>query len=109
MIPLLQFILVLLASTGTGLLLMFVPALMELKKPLDAGPRLIQDTYIPPVLSNLRSLLNLEDESLADVRSTKIAQVLDFLPNLKLNYFLNSSLAFFHWSLAKDTYPPGLP
>ena len=72
-----------LASMTT--LLMFIPAIIELKKPLDAGPRLIPDSSIQMRLSALKTaLFNIEDELKFDSQLLgKIGNFLCFIPNLE--------------------------
>ncbi|MCL5949487.1 MAG: hypothetical protein M1490_03305 [Candidatus Bathyarchaeota archaeon] len=65
---------------------MFLPAIIELKKPKDAGPRLITDSFAQMHLSALKTaLLNIEDELKFDSQlSGKIGNFLRFIPNLEI-------------------------
>jgi hypothetical protein len=64
--------------------LLFLPAIIELKKPKDAGPRLICD-FSQILLSYLKiSLLNIEEDLKFDSQFTsKIGVFLRFIPNLE--------------------------
>lgn len=65
----------------TALFLMFMPALMELKRPQDAGPRLILENFVmlpapaPPLV-----LIDLEAEAQIILTHERF---LFFLPNLE--------------------------
>ncbi len=57
-------------SVALGIIttLMFIPSIIELKKPLDAGPRLITDSSMQIPLSVPKTALsNIEDESNSSV------------------------------------------
>jgi hypothetical protein len=64
--------------------LLFLPAIIELKKPKDAGPRLIID-FGQICLSDLKtSLQNIEEDLKFDCQLTsKIGVFLRFIPNLE--------------------------
>jgi hypothetical protein len=52
------------ATVGMTMLIMLLPAILELKKPLDAGPRMIIDNFAQLTANKFRiALMNLEDES----------------------------------------------
>lgn len=52
------------ATVCMTMLIMLLPAILELKKPLDAGPRLIIDNFAQLTATRFRiGLMNLEDES----------------------------------------------
>ncbi len=75
-------------ATLTGItltiLIMFLPTIVELKKPRDVGPRLIPDTFAKVRLSTLTSLFNIDEESKFEGQSAlKTANLLRFLPNLE--------------------------
>ena len=78
-------IITLLATTTMTILLMFLPAIIELKKPEDAGPRLITENFAKIVLSTLKiPIINIEDDWKLDIQSTmKIASFLHVIPNLE--------------------------
>jgi len=53
-------------TVGMTMLIMLLPAILELKKPLDAGPRMIIENFAQltiPIPQFRITLLNLEDES----------------------------------------------
>jgi hypothetical protein len=67
------------------ILIMFVPALLELKKPKDAGPRKIMDEDCESELGKqLVSLGRMEEEVKPDqVIIRKLADIIGVLPNLE--------------------------
>ncbi len=66
--------------SGSAILLMLLPAIIELKKPQDKGPRLIADYYWQMGLGALQtSLINMEEETLSN--SWKVKRVF-FLANV---------------------------
>jgi hypothetical protein len=67
-------------------LLMFLPAIIELKKPKDAGPRLINDNIAKIRISTLKiPITNIEEEQKFDNQSTiNIASFLYLIPNLEV-------------------------
>jgi hypothetical protein len=73
------------ASSALAIALIFLPALTELKRPRDAGPRLITDGFTQKMLSDLKTqIINLEDNWKTDNQLTvRIFSVLDFIPNLE--------------------------
>ena len=67
----------------TALFLMFIPALIELKRPRDAGPRLIVENFVmlsAPAPTPLPVLIDLEGG--AQIIMT-YERLLCFLPNLE--------------------------
>ena len=84
-----QSILTLIAAMATtvamSVVLLFVPAIIELKKPQDAGPRCIPNASAQIRLSALKTaLLNIEEELKFDSQLTsKIQSFLHFIPNLE--------------------------
>lgn len=85
-------VLVLLATIGgvaATMLLMFLPAIVELWKPKDAGPRLIAENFTTSTLTlNNPSLMKNIQPDLTDIESemgiTKgYAKTLGLLPNLE--------------------------
>ena len=74
------------ATAGITILIMLLPAILELKKPLDAGPRLIIGDFAQLNASEFRiPLMNLEDES-NPVNQLKV-KLPDFprvVPNLEI-------------------------
>ena len=67
-------------------LLMFLPAVIELKKPKDAGPRLINDNIAKIRISTLKiPITNIEEEQKFDSQSTiNIASFIYLIPNLEV-------------------------
>ena len=79
---------ILIFGLSTFLFIMLLPALFELKRPKDAGPRKIMDSMIPVQrfqLGQMISLVNAEEEKpgLNQVLVKKIAEIIAFLPNLE--------------------------
>ena len=75
----------LIITTVIVIILFFLPALIELKKPKDAGPRLIDDNIPKIRISSLKvTITDLEEEQKFIHQSTiKIADVLYTLLNLE--------------------------
>lgn len=62
-------------------LLMFLPAFIELRKPRDAGPREISENITAPkLLKPLPSLINMETEF-------QIIDLIRFIPNMESVFF----------------------
>lgn len=79
---------ILIFGVSTFMFLMLLPALFELKRPKDAGPRKIMDDIIAVhqfQLGQIISLVNVEEEKhgLDQVLVKKIAAIIAFLPNLE--------------------------
>ncbi len=70
----------------TGILILFLPAIIELKRPLDAGPRLIRGNFAEILLSDLKiPIINVEDDWRLDRQSTMTVRgFFDFVPNLEV-------------------------
>ena len=85
MIQSLNLLITALIAITTVILLMFLPAIIELKKPKDAGPRLITENFAKIGLSTLKiPIINIEDDWKLDIQSTmKIANFLHVIPNLE--------------------------
>ncbi len=76
---------VLIATTTIIITLLFLPALIELKKPKDAGPRIINDT-VPKIRTTKLEILiiDIEEEQKFTYQSTiKTASSLSTLANLE--------------------------
>ena len=75
----------LIATTSMIIVLFFLPALIELKKPKDAGPRLINDNIPKIRIGALKvPIIDIEEEQKFTYQSTiKIADFLYFLPDLE--------------------------
>jgi|WetSurMetagenome_2_1015567.scaffolds.fasta_scaffold1308838_1 hypothetical protein len=84
MIPLIP-LLVAFPLTAIVFILMFLPALIEVKRPQDAGPRLITTSFTKLRLHTLRTVLSdIEEELNFDSQlASKIAIFLAFIPNLE--------------------------
>jgi len=65
---------------------MLLPALLELKKPRDAGPRMIIDyaLFTQPEIKNTLMINVEEDQRFDQMLVEKIADIIAFLPNLEL-------------------------
>ena len=86
MIPNLTVIIIILVTTPMLILLMFLPAFIELKKPKDRGPRLItvEVSEVNLFMANFSPLANIEDEQRYDGSlSQTIAKVIAVLPSLE--------------------------
>ena len=88
MIPnLTSIIIILIVATPILILIMFLPAFLELKKPKDGGPRMIMGS-IPEV--NTRTvhvihIANIEKEQKFDVSLIQtMAKIIEILPNLEV-------------------------
>jgi hypothetical protein len=78
-------IVTLMATVTMAILVLFLPALIELKRPLDAGPRLIRDDFAQILLSTLKPpITNVEDGWKLDGQLTAtVLTLFDFIPNLE--------------------------
>ena len=85
MIQTLITLLVALTAITTMAIFMFLSAIFELKKPKDAGPRFITDSFAQMRLSALKTaLFNIEDElKFGSQLVSKIGSFLGFIPNLE--------------------------
>lgn len=86
MIPGSYTLVTLIAITTITFLLMFLPAIIELKKPKDEGPRRINDNIAKIRISTLKiPITNIEEEQKFDSQSTiNIAIFLFLFPNLEV-------------------------
>lgn len=76
---------ILLLGTPILLLVMLLPSVIELKRPRDAGPRLITDTISALAFQMMRvtPLVNIEEDQAFDARLVQpISSILSFLPKL---------------------------
>jgi len=73
----------LIATTAIIIVLFFLPALIELKKPKDAGPRLIDDNIPKIRISTLKVPITAiaEEQKFTYQSTTKTADSLYTLPN----------------------------
>lgn len=72
---------VLILGVSTFILIMFLPAFLELKKPKDAGPRTIMNNII--LIPQLPVIMEDEKIVLDQTLRQKIASIIAFLPNLE--------------------------
>lgn len=72
----------LILGASSFILLMLLPALVELKKPKDAGPRTIMNDA--PITQSQIPLANMEEEHKSNKKIiNKIASIIATLPNLE--------------------------
>ena len=85
--PLQSLVSALVAALTMAITLLFLPALIELKKPKDSGPRLITSDITKLMLISLHpNILNIEDEQMRAFDSQLAAKIACFLyaiPNLE--------------------------
>jgi hypothetical protein len=78
---------ILLLGTPALILIVFLPAIIELKKPKDCGPRMITD-QVPNgglVSAPIFRLANIEeDQKFTRPLFSPLTKILEFLPNLKV-------------------------
>jgi len=73
---------VLILGGSAFMLIMLLPACLELKKPRDAGPRTIMNNII--AIPQLPTIMEDETIVLDQALRQKIASVIAFLPNLEV-------------------------
>jgi len=88
MIPnLTSIIIILIVATPILILIMFLPAFLELKKPKDRGPRMIMGS-IPEVKTRTVHVIhvaNIEKEQKFDISLIRtMAKIIEVLPNLEV-------------------------
>jgi hypothetical protein len=81
-------VVMLLFGVSVCIFIMLLPALLELKKPKDAGPRMIMDDVAINQHPQMRGgipLASIEEEKFRPDQTLvkKIAEVIAFLPNLE--------------------------
>ena len=83
--PTLTTFIILLFGVITFVLTMFLPALLELKKPRDAGPRIITENSPTWKMWNQLSIsiADMEENVLKQAFTGEITNVLSVLPNLE--------------------------
>jgi hypothetical protein len=78
---------ILIVTTPILILIMFLPALLELKKPKDDSPRMIMES-IPTVnmrLSRVIPIVNIEDEQKFDRSLIQtLTRIIEALPSLEV-------------------------
>ena len=88
MIPnLTSIIAILILGTAILILIMLLPALLELKKPKDGGPRLITDTISEVQIQIMRMIpiASIEDEQKFDSALIQLlAKIIAILPSLEV-------------------------
>lgn len=87
MIPNLTAIILIIAATPALILMMFLPAFIELKKPKDHGPRMIsmEKSEVNALITRFISIANIEDEQNFDSSLIQtIAKIVDVLPSLEV-------------------------
>jgi hypothetical protein len=79
-----NWIAILALTTTLSAMLLFLPAIIELRKPKDAGPRLIPDYFVQMrLLSQKTALFNIDDDLKYDSQIVMIFEnFLNFIPNL---------------------------
>jgi len=76
---------ILMFGVSTFIFIMLLPALLELKRPKDAEPRMIADDANFTQLKTSMPLVNVEEEQRFDqVLVKKIADIIAVLPNLEV-------------------------
>ena len=81
MVPNPMTFIVLFLGVSTFILIMLLPAFLELKKPRDAGPRTIMNNII--LIPQLPVIMEDEKIVLDQTLRQKIASIIAFLPNLE--------------------------
>ena len=88
MIPnLTSIIAILILGTATLILIMLLPALLELKKPKDGGPRMIMDNISEVQIQIMRMIpiASIEDEQKFDSALIQpLAKIIEALPSLEV-------------------------
>jgi hypothetical protein len=88
MIPnLTSIIAILILGTATLILIMLLPALLELKKPKDGGPRMIMDNISEVQIQIMRMIpiASIEDEQKFDSALIQpLAKIIAILPSLEV-------------------------
>jgi hypothetical protein len=78
---------ILLLGTPALILIVFLPAIIELKKPKDCGPRMITDQVPNGGLTTaaMFHLVNIdEDQKFTRSLFKRLAKIIEFLPNLEV-------------------------
>jgi len=78
-------LMMLIFGVSTFIFIMFLPALLELRKPRDAGPRLIMnDPVVTRPQERMKTLTKMEDDARIDRNlAKKLADIIAVLPNLE--------------------------
>jgi hypothetical protein len=77
---------ILIYATPILILFFFLPALVELKKPKDCGPRIIDNIPLAHLLTeSVFSFADIEEKlPVAGLRLRSFAKIIEFLPNLEV-------------------------
>ncbi|MEM2971180.1 MAG: hypothetical protein QW270_01985 [Candidatus Bathyarchaeia archaeon] len=67
----------------TFLFIMFLPSLIELKKPKDAGPRIIIDYTFDTQPKNVW-ITDIEEQEFDQTSTKKLVDIISFLPNIEV-------------------------
>lgn len=78
MIDSLYALILMIGITIITITLLFLPSVIELRKPKDAGPRKIFDSLTSKRLSPIHALIDIEEES-----DESLARFFVFIPNLE--------------------------
>jgi hypothetical protein len=88
MVPnLTSIIAILILGTTTAITIMFLPAILELRKPKDGGPRLIMDSLsgVQMQILGIIPIASLEEEQKFDVSFIRgLAKIIEVLPSLEV-------------------------
>ena len=87
MIPNLNEIIIIITTTPVLILLMFLPAFIELKKPKDKGPRIItlEKTDANNSITPFIYIINIENHQKFDNSLIQtMSKIIDFLPSLEV-------------------------
>jgi hypothetical protein len=87
MIPNLTSIIIIIITTLAFILIMFLPAFIELKRPKDGGPRLITAEFpeVNVCITRFIPIVNIEDEQKFDSSLIQtIAKIVEVLPSLEV-------------------------
>lgn len=87
MIPNLTTIIIIIVTTPILILITFLPAFIELKKPKDRGPRRIiaEISEVNLCITRFTPIVNIEDEQKFDSSLIqKMAKIIEILPSLEV-------------------------
>jgi hypothetical protein len=87
MIPNLTAIIIIIITTPVLILIMFLPAFIELKKPKDGGPRMItaEISEVNVLITHFIPIANIEDEQKFDSSLIQtMAKSIEVLPSLEV-------------------------
>ena len=88
MIPnLTSIITILILGTPLLILIMFLPAILELRKPKDGGPRMIMGGFpeAPFKMTSVFAIVNIEEEQMFESSLLRpLAKIIEVLPSLEV-------------------------